>query len=124
MSKASFEKVTGFGLREAFKSANKLRPDDSVACSTSDTAPEHIYIVFSEEITIEDGIETIEGSALAGDVLQVSRFDVIGHAAVAIVSTFQRKKIEELPIVKKVKVIEPDHPNFGKAAAATTDAFL
>lgn len=120
MSKASFEKVERGVSSGTFKDDNRLKLEKSVGCSTSETGREHIYIVFSEDISIENGIETIESRVLSGDVLEVSRFDVRGHAAVAIVSTSQIKKIEELPIVKRVKVMEALHPTFGKAAPVTS----
>lgn len=120
MSKASYERVEGEESHKAFKDENKLRLRKPVVSSTSDAAQEHVYIVFSNEISIEQGIETIENEVLSGDVLRVARFDVRGHAAVAIVSSSQIHDIEDLPIVKKVRVIEPDHQSFGKTAPVTS----
>ena len=117
MSKASFEKVQGADFSKAFKSDRKLELKMSESGSTSETAPEHIYIVFSEEISIEDGIGTIESEALSGDALRVTRFDVTGHAAVAIVTPSQRKFIEDLPIIKRVKVMEAHHTDSGKSVS-------
>ena len=123
MSKASFEKVQGSNFSKAFKNDRKLELRMSESGSTSVTAPEHIYIVFSEEISIEDGIRTIESEVLSGDALRVTRFDVTGHAAVAIVTPSQRKHIEDLPIINRIKVMEIHHPNSGKFAS-DQDAFL
>ena len=120
MIKASFEKVKRGASSEAFKDENRLNLKKSVGDSTSETVREHVYIVFSGDISIENGIETIENKILSGDLLEVSRFDVRGHAAVAIVSTSIRKKIEDLPIVEKVKVMEALHPTVDKAAPVTS----
>ena len=111
MGKASFEKVEKTGSSAAFGDNKKLRLVRSFSDSTSDTVSQHIYIIFSEDISIEEGIESIEREVLSGDVLRVSRFDVRGHAAVAIVSLSQTRQIERLPEVRRVKVMEAHHPN-------------
>ncbi|WP_026517461.1 hypothetical protein [Butyrivibrio sp. MC2021] len=109
MSKASFEKLPGRKPSGNFLDNRKLRLDDQNG--TSETVPQRIYIVFSDDVTIEEGVERIEREALSGDILQVSRFDVTGHAAVAVVSPFQLRQIQDLPIIKRIKVMEAHHPN-------------
>ena len=123
MSGVSFEKVPGKFFSKALKDDKELLPAQSDDNSDSETVSLHIYIVFSEEISIEDGIKTIESTVLSGDALEVSRSDEAGHAIVAIVSPSRKKQIEDLSIVKKIREILPDHPNNDKTAP-TNDALL
>ena len=56
----------------------------------------HVYIVFQPEVSIEEGIESIEQNVLDGAALFVSRRDVSGNAIVAIVTDRQQEQISKL----------------------------
>lgn len=107
MSRATFEEVGGFdplGSLQEGKALGQRRSDEG---STSEAAAEHVYIVFSESISIDKGIKLIEQQVLGGQKLAVSRVDEKGHAVVAVVSSFDRRQIRSLSEVERVKVQQP-----------------
>ena len=70
----------------------------------SEGSSQHVYIVFTDGVTIDQGIEAIESKACQGQSIQVTRRDEEGNAIVAIVSSKDTKAIEQLDEVSKVKV--------------------
>ncbi len=105
MGQAEFEEVGGL-LADALMEENKLELLGTESGGTSDTGAEHVYIVFSEEISIENGIEIIKQQVLSGAEPDIRRIDDAGHAAVLVVTTSQRQQIETLDEVVKVKINE------------------
>lgn len=107
MSQAAFEEVSGFDPLRSLQEGKALGQSKSDEGSTSAAAAEHVYIVFSEETSIDNGIKLIEQQVLGGKKLDVSRIDEKGHAVVAVVSSFDRRQIRSLPEVDRVKVQQP-----------------
>lgn len=66
----------------------------------------HVYIVFEDGVSIEDGIKAIENTVLDGEELEVVRKDTTGNAVVAIVTSAQNNEIEQMQEVKTVKINE------------------
>jgi hypothetical protein len=64
----------------------------------------HVYIAFTDKITIKQGVETIETQVCKGNSLQVTREDKTGNAVVAIVSSKDVEAIEKLDEVSFVKI--------------------
>ena len=63
----------------------------------------HVYIVFKDQVTIQQGIDLIQ-TQVCKDGLQVSREDKGGNAIVAIVSGKELKEIEKLDEVSSIKI--------------------
>lgn len=68
---------------------------------------EHVYIVFAQDISIDEGVSLIQQSVLRGRTLEVTRRDVTGNAVVAIVTSGERAEIKELDVVIRIKVEVP-----------------
>ncbi|SHI60392.1 hypothetical protein [Pseudobutyrivibrio xylanivorans] len=64
----------------------------------------HAYIVFTNEISINQGIAIIEEKVCKGQTLQVNRKDDTSNAIVAVVSNSEAKTIEQLSEVSLVKI--------------------
>lgn len=71
---------------------------------SSVTESQHVYIVFTDGVSIDQGIEIIENKICQGQRLQVTRRDENGNAIVAIVSSADTKSIENLDEVSLVKI--------------------
>ena len=108
MSSFTVEKVDGSELDVETKDENnKLNnTDTNEEVSENRDVTEHVYVTFNDGVSIEDGIVAIENTVLEGQSLEVTRKDTSGNAVVIVVTTSQRKQIEKLEIVKKVKVNE------------------
>ena len=108
MSSFTVEKVDGSELDVETKDENnKLNnTDTNEEVSENQDVTEHVYVTFNDGVSIEDGIVAIENTVLEGQSLEVTRKDTSGNAVVIVVTTSQRKQIEKLEIVKKVKVNE------------------
>ena len=70
----------------------------------SEESSQHVYIVFADGVTIDQGIEAVESKVCKGQSLQVTRRDEKGNAIVAIVASEETKAIEQLEEVSKVKI--------------------
>ena len=103
MSKAEYEKVDAFDVPGALNGEKIELPENSNDAD-SDVVTEHIYVVFSDDISIENGIELIEDEVLSGEELDVRRQDESGHAIVCVVSSSQRAAISKKDYVLMVKV--------------------
>ena len=103
MSKAEYEKVDVFDVPGALNGEKIELPDNSNGAD-SDVVTEHIYVVFSDDISIENGIELIEDEVLSGEELDVRRQDESGHAIVCVVNSKQRAAISKKDYVLRVKV--------------------
>lgn len=114
MEKVSFEEVEGFDVPGALNGEKVEIPSGS-GVNNSESVTEHVYVVFSENISIENGIKLIEDSVLGGEKLDVTRQDETGHAIVCIVNSAQREAIEKLSEVERVKVETAARPTDGKA---------
>ena len=109
MEKVEFTEVTSdsfIGNKiEAQETDTTISKDD---LGLSDTAEEegtvHVYIAFTDQVTINQGIQTIESKVCNGNSLQVTREDKTGNAVVAIVSSKEAKAIEKLDEVSFVKI--------------------
>jgi hypothetical protein len=111
MSHEAFEEVSGFDPLKALKLGKAPRLNESDEGSTSVTAAERVYIVFSEKTSIQEGISLIENTVLQGGRLVVSRVDETGHAIVAILSPLERRALRSLGEVERVKVERAAHIN-------------
>ncbi len=118
MEKVEFEEVEGFDVPGALNGEEVELPVNRGEDS-SDLVTEHIYVVFSENITIENGIKLIEDSVLSGEKLDVRRQDETGHAIVCVVNSAQRAAIEKLSEVTRVKVESAANPTKNGAAEKT-----
>lgn len=103
MGKLNFKEVDGVDVKGAFSGSTI---GSSIKEKVEESSREHAYIVFKKSTGIDEGIAAIESKVLNGEKLDVTRKDETGNAIVAIVSTTQRKQIEKLSEVEKVKVNE------------------
>ena len=78
--------------------------------------PVRAYVVFAENITIENGIKLVETEVLGGESLDVSRIDEKGHAVVLRISGEYTDAIRKLPEVTRVKLEVPARPNKRRAS--------
>jgi len=106
MSEVEFQEVGAIDAVGAMSGETLIENGSSSQINLSGSTVEHIYIVFSDDVTIQEGITAIEEQVLSGESLDVSREDESGHAVVAIVTKDQRIEIEQLNVVKRVKVNE------------------
>ncbi len=74
----------------------------------------HSYLVFSDSISIEDGIKLIRQEVSDGDDLKIEREDTGGNAVVVILKKEQYDQAAKLPEVKSITAMEE--------AELTTDA--
>lgn len=74
----------------------------------------HSYLVFSDSISIEDGIKLIRQEVSDGDALKIEREDTGGNAIVVILKKEQYDQAAKLPEVKSITAMEE--------AELTTDA--
>ena len=74
----------------------------------------HSYLVFSDSISIEDGIKLIRRELSDGDGLKIERKDTGGNAVVVILKKEQYDQAAKLPEVKSITAMEE--------AELTTDA--
>lgn len=74
----------------------------------------HSYLVFSDSISVEDGIKLIRRELSDGDGLKIEREDTGGNAVVVILKKEQYDQAAKLPEVKSITVM--------KEAELTTDA--
>jgi hypothetical protein len=121
MGTVEYEKVEGFDVPEALQGEKVELPSD-LEGDSSDLVTEHIYIIFSKNISIENGIKLIEDEVLSGEKLDVRRQDESGHAIVCVVNSAQRKAIENLADVERVKVQEAANPTSEKKTDEGEDA--
>ncbi|WP_408070510.1 hypothetical protein [Butyrivibrio sp. JL13D10] len=103
MEEVNFEEVEGFDVPGALN-GEKVEIPSGNGVNNSESVTEHVYVVFSENITIENGIKLIEDNVLSGEKLEVTRQDETGHAIVCVVNTAERRSIEQLTEVERVKV--------------------
>ena len=82
----------------------------------SATGPVRAYVVFAENITIENGVKIVETRVLNGEGLDVSRIDEKGHAVVLRISGEYTDAIKKLPEVVRVKIEQPARPNKRRAS--------
>ena len=80
------------------------RDELGLSDSNNEETDLHVYIVFTDKITIKQGVETIETQVCNGNSLQVTREDKTGNAVVAIVSSKDVEAIEKLDEVSFVKI--------------------
>ena len=78
--------------------------------------PARVYIVFAENITIENGIKRVETKVLSGESLDVSRIDEKGHAVVVRILGQYTGDIKKLPEVTRVKIEQPARPTRRRAS--------
>ncbi|WP_026491972.1 hypothetical protein [Butyrivibrio sp. XPD2002] len=121
MGTVEYEKVEGFDVPGALQGEKVELPSD-LEGDSSDLVTEHIYIIFSKNISIENGIKLIEDEVLSGEKLDVRRQDESGHAIVCVVNSAQRKAIENLADVERVKVQEAANPTSEKKTDEGEDA--
>lgn len=74
----------------------------------------HSYLVFSDSISVEDGIKLIRQEVSDGDDLKIEREDTGGNAVVVILKKEQYDQAAKLPEVKSITAMEE--------AELTTDA--
>lgn len=74
----------------------------------------HSYLVFSDSISVEDGIKLIRRELSDGDGLKIEREDTGGNAVVVILKKKQYDQAAKLPEVKSITAM--------KEAELTTDA--
>lgn len=74
----------------------------------------HSYLVFSDSISVEDGIKLIRRELSDGDGLKIEREDTGGNAVVVILKKEQYDQAAKLPEVKSITAM--------KEAELTTDA--
>lgn len=74
----------------------------------------HSYLVFSDSISVEDGIKLIRRELSDGDDLKIEREDTGGNAVVVILKKEQYDQAAKLPEVKSITAMEE--------AELTTDA--
>lgn len=70
----------------------------------SEPGDAHVYIAFQKEVSIDDGISTIQQQVLQGQTLDVKRRDDAGNAVVAVISNQDIKAIEALDCTSFVKI--------------------
>lgn len=80
------------------------RDELGLSDSNNEETDLHVYIAFTDQVTINQGIQTIESQVCNGNSLQVTREDKTGNAVVAIVSSKEAKAIEKLDEVSFVKI--------------------
>lgn len=66
----------------------------------------HVYLVFDEETSIEEGIRLVEQQVLSGSKLDVRREDTTGNAVVAVMTREQQQQAEKLPEVESAEIDE------------------
>ncbi len=121
MSSDIFQRVSGVDATGALKGDTTIDLGElGVDTSASEDVTEHVYIVFAEGTSIEDGVALIEKEILGGSALEVRREDTTGNAVVAIVTSSQRQQIEELSIVTRVKVNEAEDTKKNSEDAVTS----
>ncbi len=103
MGKVNFEEVESFEVPGALNGEKIELPSDSFEGSFTHVT-EHIYIIFSESISIKKGIKAIEDKVLSGKRLDIRRQDETGHGIVAVVSRGERIEIEKLSEVAGLKI--------------------
>ena len=82
----------------------------------SSDRPARAYVVFAENITIENGIRLVETKVLCGESLDVSRIDEKGHAIVVRISAALVDAVKKLPEVTRVKLEQPARPTRRRAS--------
>ena len=109
MEKVEFTEVTSdsfIGNKiEAQETDTTISKDD---LGLSDTAEEegtvHVYIAFTDGVSIDQGIGIIEDKVCNGQSLQISRRDESSNAVVAIVRGADANSIEKLAEVSFIKI--------------------
>lgn len=109
MEKVEFTEVTSdsfIGNKiEAQETDTTISKDD---LGLSDTAEEegtvHVYIAFTDGVSINQGIGIIEDKVCNGQSLQISRRDESSNAVVAIVKGADANSIEKLAEVSFIKI--------------------
>ena len=106
-----FEEV-GSGNSCAADSRNEMtEAGESTSRQTSEI---HSYVVFTDAISIEDGVKQLRQELPDGTSLKIEREDTGGHAIVVILTREQYDQALTLPEVKSITVMEE--------AELTTDA--
>lgn len=77
---------------------------ESVPEGYTDDQEVHVYIVFADGVSIDEGISAVESGALNGGSLNVLRRDDSGHAVAAVMTYAQEQKAESLRQVDSVKI--------------------
>ena len=80
------------------------RDELGLSDSNNEETDLHVYIAFTDQVTINQGIQTIESQVCNGNSLQVTREDKTGNSVVAIVSSKDVEAIEKLDEVSFVKI--------------------
>lgn len=109
MEKVEFTEITSdsfIGNKiEAQETDTTISKDD---LGLSDTAEEegtvHVYIAFTDGVSIDQGIGIIEDKVCNGQSLQISRRDESSNAVVAIVKGADANSIEKLAEVSFIKI--------------------
>jgi hypothetical protein len=105
MGNVEFQETTNIDVLGAM-TGDVVDKSDMEQGSTELGTQLHVYIVFEEGVSIEDGIKAIENTVLDGEELEVVRKDTTGNAVVAIVTSAQNNEIEQMQEVKTVKINE------------------
>lgn len=105
MGEVRFEEVKGFDVPGALN-GEKIEFSSVLNDGNKEHTQEHIYVVFSDGISIENGIKAIEDKALAGQKLDIRIKDEFENSISIVVSSEHINIIGQLPEVKSVKVEE------------------
>ena len=105
MGNVEFQETTNIDVLGAM-TGDVVDKSDLEQGSTEHGTQLHVYIVFEDGVSIEDGIKAIENTVLDGEELEVVRKDTTGNAVVAIVTSAQNNEIEQMQEVKTVKINE------------------
>ncbi|SFN51451.1 hypothetical protein SAMN04487831_101503 [Pseudobutyrivibrio sp. UC1225] len=109
MAKVEFTEVTtdsfvGNNLDKQEQDTTINKYELGISEGTNSDAVVHAYIVFTNDISIDEGIGTIEEKVCNGQTLKVTRRDDSGNAVVAVISQAEAKSIEQLSQVSSVKI--------------------
>lgn len=105
MGEVRFEEVKGFDVPGALN-GEKIEFSSVLNDGNKEHTQEHIYVVFSDGFSIENGIKAIEDKALAGQKLDIRIKDEFENSISIVVSSEHINIIGQLPEVKSVKVEE------------------
>lgn len=89
----------------------------------------HCYVVFSEEISLEDGEKLISEKVLGGKEINLQRRDESGHAIVVILNRTDYEKALELSQVQSIQVMQEaelmtsDSSEMEESISTETDAY-
>lgn len=103
---AEFQEISGLDDTNFIQGEVVDREELGLMEDVNPETVEHVYIVFTDEVSIADGVAAIEQQVLEGASLEVTRTDEAGHAIVAVITEQQRQGVESMEEIASIRVEE------------------